>query len=49
VTSRIQRNEYNSTVTCHRDCLEQKFGRIGQNGITSISLPVCTCDVLKEE
>jgi hypothetical protein len=42
-------NMYNSTVTCNRDCLKAKFGRIGQNGITSISLPVCTCDVLKEE
>ena len=40
---------YNSTVTCNRDCLKAKVGRIGQVGITSIPLPVCTCNVLKED
>ena len=41
------RDKY-STLTCNRDCLEQRLDVLAKS-ITSISLPVCTCNVLKED
>ena len=39
------RDKY-STLTCNRDCLEQRLDVLAKS-ITSISLPVCTCNVLR--